>query len=250
MNCAFGTGSLINNIDGRGNCALGTFSLLNNYSGNENSAFGLYSLYENTGGTANTALGAYALYAGLSGADTSNFYNCTGVGYQANVSDSNQVQLGNSDPTVLYYNIQGRSDGRDKTDIRDTRLGLDFICALHPVDYRWDLREDYRPPPPDRADFQTSLNARSRAPSVKLSSLTADGTHARTRFHHGLIAQEVKAALAGLDGVDDFGGYQDHSIKGGDDVLSLGYTEFIGPLIKAVQELKARVEVLEGRAPQ
>lgn len=43
----------------------------------------------------------------------------------------------------------------------------------------------------------------------------------------------------------DFGGYQDHSINGGDDVLSIGYEELISPLIKAVQELTARVEALE-----
>ncbi|MGH2615508.1 MAG: hypothetical protein ACRDJC_09740, partial [Thermomicrobiales bacterium] len=33
-------------------------------------------------------------------------------------------------------------------------------------------------------------------------------------------------------------------VKGGDDVLSLGYEEFIAPLIKAVQELAARNEDL------
>src|SRR3546814_19982385 len=61
------------------------------------------------------------------------------------------------------------------------------------------------------------------------------GSEKRARFHHGLIAQEV--AASGYD----FGGLQDHSIKGGDDVLSIGYDELIGPLIKAVQELSAEV---------
>jgi hypothetical protein len=44
-----------------------------------------------------------------------------------------------------------------------------------------------------------------------------------------------------------FGGVQDHKIKGGDDVLSLGYDEFIPPLVKAIQELTERVKELENK---
>lgn len=32
---------------------------------------------------------------------------------------------------------------RDKTDIRNTELGIEFIMGLRPVDGRWDMREDY-----------------------------------------------------------------------------------------------------------
>jgi hypothetical protein len=60
-----------------------------------------------------------------------------------------------------------------------------------------------------------------------------------------VIAQEV-AELIARTGVD-FGGFQDHTVKGGDDVLSLGYSEFIAPLIKAVQELAARNDELAAR---
>jgi hypothetical protein len=35
----------------------------------------------------------------------------------------------------------------------------------------------------------------------------------------------------------DFGGFQDHKISGGDDVLSIGYEELIAPIIKSIQEL-------------
>jgi hypothetical protein len=54
------------------------------------------------------------------------------------------------------------------------------------------------------------------------------------------VAQEVKVTMDAM-GVD-FGGYQDHSIKGGDAVLSLGYEELIAPLIKAIQELKTEFD--------
>jgi hypothetical protein len=100
-------------------------------------------------------------------------------------------------------------------------LGLKFVNALRPVDFKWNYREDYQGKP--------------------------DGSRKRNRYHHGLIAQEVKAACntAGVD----FGGYQDHSINGGQDVLTIGYEELIGPLIKAVQQLSAKVEQLEQRLP-
>src|SRR5699024_10785567 len=114
--------------------------------------------------------------------------------------------------------VQNRADARDKADVRDTILGLDFIEKLRPVDYRWDMREDYE-------DGQR------------------DGSKKRDRFHHGVIAQELRDACASA-GVE-FGGLQDHSVNGGEDVLSIGYDELIGPLIKAVQELAARVRDIE-----
>jgi hypothetical protein len=80
---------------------------------------------------------------------------------------------------------------------------------------------------------------------VKLSNITHDGSKKRSRFHHGLIAQEVKAVLD--DKGIDFGGFQDHSVKGGDDVLSIGYEELIGPMLKAIQELSAEVAALKAK---
>ena len=45
----------------------------------------------------------------------------------------------------------------------------------------------------------------------------------------------------------DFGGFQDHSVNGGEDVLSLGYDELIAPLIKAVQEQQTQIGRLVSR---
>ncbi|MFM8594007.1 MAG: hypothetical protein ACKOCK_06425, partial [Chloroflexota bacterium] len=62
---------------------------------------------------------------------------------------------------------------------------------------------------------------------------------------------EVQALMA-AQGID-FGGFQDHTVNDGEDVLSIGYDELIAPMIKAIQEqqaeivqLKARLSVLEG----
>jgi hypothetical protein len=117
------------------------------------------------------------------------------------------------------------------------------------------MREDYRTKPPvkpdaadyegQEAEYKAAIAAwevayASWQESVDLSNIVHDGTHTRNRYHQGLIAQEVKATMDSM-GVD-FGGYQDHKIKGGQDVLSIGYEELIPPLIKAFQELKAEFD--------
>jgi hypothetical protein len=169
----------------------------------------------------------------------SNLVNCTALGNSATTTGNNQVQLGNaSTTTYVYGTVQNRSDARDKTDIRDTQLGLDFIESLRPVDFKWDMREDYTEWVPDTDSEMSDDGPRA----VKPIHHEKDGSRKRNRYHHGLIAQEVKAVLD-AKGID-FGGYQDHSVAGGKDVLSIGYDELVGPLIKAVQELSNQVKTL------
>ena len=137
----------------------------------------------------------------------------TAIGYGATVSTTNQIQLGDSSSTTYVYGtVQNRSDKRDKANIRDTVLGLEFINKLRPVDFKWDFREDYK-------------------------NTLQDGSKKRTRYHHGLIAQDLQKIIEETG--TDFGGLQDHTLIGGSDVLSIGYDELIAPLIKAVQELSA-----------
>ncbi|MGI9252156.1 MAG: hypothetical protein ACR2J8_00275, partial [Thermomicrobiales bacterium] len=133
--------------------------------------------------------------------------------------------------------------------------GLDFITALRPVDYRWDMRDDYRPAPPaapapnateqEHAAYAAALDAWRTA--SKLGNLRHDGSKTRTRFHHGFIAQEV-GALA--DRGFSFGGYQDHTVKGGEDVLTIGYDEMIAPMVKAIQEQQAIIAPLQARVEE
>lgn len=184
-------------------------------SGLENTGVGYLALSSCTTGETNTAVGSGALL------NLMTFNNCTGIGSYSQVTNSNQVQLGDSSTTTYAYGaVQNRSDARDKADIQDTVLGLDFIKNLRPVDFRWDYREDY-------------------------NWGEKDGSKKRSRFHHGLIAQEVAVACSFLN--VDFGGLQDHAKTGGKDVLSIGYEELIGPMIKAIQELTAKVESLESQ---
>lgn len=163
-----------------------------------------------------TAMGVDALRYMSNGSNATDLINATGVGARAAVAGNNQVQLGDSATTTFTYGaVQSRSDARDKTDIRDTRLGLDFVMALRPVDFRWKYRED-------------------------------GGQTVRNRHHHGFIAQDIEQWID-KTGID-FGGYQDQSINGGVDVKTLGDAEFTAPIVKALQQIAVRVFALEEAA--
>ena len=240
-NVGVGTNALLGNTEGTDNVALGRAALQLSTTGDTNVAIGAGALYNNATGADNTALGRAAGRFRIDGQPAVNLSNCNNLGTDTKCSGSNQVQLGNASTTTYAYGaVQDRSDARDKTDIRDTLLGLEFIKSLRPVDFRWDYRDDY-------LDEQQVTTASGEV-DVQLVAATKDGSRSRTRFHHGLIAQEVKA-VADAHGID-FGGYQDHSIEGGSDVLTLGYTELIAPLIKATQELSAENAELKERIEQ
>lgn len=232
-NTALGAYSLFNNTSGIANTAIGHNSLLNNTTGIANHAIGSHTLFYNNTGSYNTAIGHYSLVWKQDGTNNTNYTNCCGIGNGARVSASNQIQLGDvSTTTYAYGAVQNRSDLRDKTDIRDTILGLDFINALRPVDFKWDMRDDYLEQIKEIDEKGNTI--------IKLIAHQKNGTKKRRRYHHGLIAQEVEQTLKSL-GID-FGGFQDHSHNGGSDVKSIGYTELIAPLIRAVQELSNKID--------
>ena len=219
-----------------------------NATGNFNTNIGRLSGNASTG-QQNTCIGNNA------GSNLTTETNTTCLGDNAQVTGSNQVQLGKSTTTTYAYGaVQDRSDERDKADIQDVHLGLDFIEALTPRSYKLDYREDYRENTTETQDVVVGQDEEGNdiieqqevfiPDSRQLGDITHDGTHKRNRLHCGLVAQEVKQVMDDL-GVD-FAGYQDHSLNGGQDVKSIGYSELISPLIKAVQELSARVKVLEG----
>ena len=257
-NTVFGLNAFSGATTGASNTFIGKSAGAAVTSSSNNVAIGNQALLTATTAAANTAVGSIALsgvsagsgpanntavgYAALSGLTT--YSNASSLGANTDVTGSNQIQLGDAATTTYVYGtVQNRSDLRDKADVRDTQLGLGFINALRPVDYKWDMRESYKPAMPEDTTDEVAM-AEWREAS-RIENLTHDGSKKRSRFHHGLIAQEVKAVLD-AQGID-FGGYQDHSLKGGDDVLSIGYDELIAPLIKAIQELTARVQQLEAK---
>tara|TARA_X000001382_G_C3163293_1_gene176969 strand:- start:153 stop:1649 length:1497 start_codon:yes stop_codon:yes gene_type:complete len=108
-----------------------------------------------------------------------------------------------------------RSDERLKKYIKDIPYGEDFINKLRPVEFQWK------------------------------QEATKDGKRAMdtSKKQFGLIAQEVKKVIDEV-GVD-FDGYRFSISDDKEEVMGLEYTQFVAPLIKAVQELSAKVKALE-----
>jgi hypothetical protein len=104
------------------------------------------------------------------------------------------------------------SDQNLKNTIATSDLGLDFINRLNPVSYKF---------------------------------------NGKTRTHYGLIAQEIETVLGAISKpATDFGGFcKDEKDDDGVDLeiplYGLRYIEFIAPIIKAIQELSAKVAALE-----
>lgn len=229
------TSSILSKLRGSGeqpfNTAIGDYSFSHNTTGNFNTVMGAFALNSNVTGNNNTAIGYLAL------SNNTAYSYCTGLGSSAQVTGDRQVQLGGTNDTVYAQKaVVTRSDERDKIDIADSDLGLNFILKLKPRRYKMNPREAY---------FQTIENTEMTSENIVTNDYTApnDGSKARKRPHYGLVAQEVKQAMNELD--IDFAGYLDSKVDGGEDVLSLGYTEFIAPMIKAIQQQQEMIEALK-----
>ena len=112
------------------------------------------------------------------------------------------------------------SDVRLKKNIEDSTLGLNFINDLRPVTYQWKPSNEL---PKDLSHYNEE------------NEKTLDVTMT------GLIAQEVKEAID-KSGVERFGGWDMDN-----DIQQIKKEMFVFPLIKAVQELSAKVEELEDK---
>lgn len=168
-----------------------------------------------------------------------NFKPLTDNAYQLGVSGLRWASLWCANGTIQT------SDKRTKTDISDAALGLDFINALRPVSYKWVdgktevVRQAYTDA--EGNEIPEGEEIPSNATPGRIITKTTPGE----RTHWGLIAQEVKAA-AEAAGVD-FGGWVLSDTEDPESQQALRYDQFISPLIKAVQELSARVAELEGK---
>ena len=122
-----------------------------NLTGNFNTAVGYEAGFKLiTSAEKNTFLGAYAGYYNGTNSTSNGITtgtNVTAVGfaaYPSSATASNEFTLGNSSVGNLRCNdtsISSLSDERDKTNIVDVPLGLDFIKTLRPVAFDWDRRD-------------------------------------------------------------------------------------------------------------
>ena len=103
------------------------------------------------------------------------------------------------------------SDQNEKNTIANSDLGLDFVKQLSPKSYKF---------------------------------------NGKTRTHYGLIAQDVETVLSDINKpTTDFAGFIKGDISeeqdGSNYRYGLRYTEFISPLIKAIQEQQEQIEALQ-----
>jgi trimeric autotransporter adhesin len=244
-NVASGSSSLIQNITGSHNTASGFESL---YSNNEdfNTAFGSSALRNTTISQGNTALGYMAgaarnngYYNVFLGANTDvngdDYYNCIAIGHGTVCTAVSQVTIGNSATTSYraYANWSNISDGRYKQNVREDVPGLSFITKLKPVTYNLDaagidnfLHRNVQ----NKQDVNESF-------SGSVSKEKALNQKGKIRYT-GFVAQDVERAAQELG--FDFSGVD--APKNANDVYSLRYSDFVVPLVKAVQEQQALIE--------
>ena len=139
------------------------------------------------------------------------------LGYQAPRTASNQVRIGNGSVTSIGGKVgwSTLSDARFKKNIEEKVIGLDFIMALRPVTYNLDM--------------DAIANFHETPDSLRLEE---SERKAGEILQTGFIAQEVELAAKKLG--YDFSGVD--APKNDKDNYGLRYSEFVVPLVKAIQE--------------
>jgi hypothetical protein len=251
-NTAIGAGALSNGATENSNVAIGANAMTGSsgfaISGGRNTAVGSAALGDVTSGEQNTGIGNIAgadittgsnntLLGTFAGSDITTGSNNTCLGRRAGwtfspfviTTESNRVVVGDSSVTNAYIEVAWTvtSDARDKTDVVPISHGLDLIDRLNPVTFKWDKRSKYWVMDED---------------GNVVDKPTPDGTHKEDQPFAGFLAQEVQQAIQEV-------GFADQIIIDTEqnDNWKLKETALIPVLVKAVQELSARVKELEAR---
>lgn len=142
--------------------------------------------------------------------------NNTAIGYNAKpatATTSNSITLGNSSNTILrcaVTSITSLSDARDKKEVKDLNVGLEFIDGLRPVTFVWNDRDE-------------------------------NGKHDIADF--GFIAQDLKAAEDAVEMSEVLKLVYDENPE----KLEASYGKLIPILVKAIQELSAEIKELKNK---
>lgn len=203
------------------NTAIGHASLNANISGQGNSGLGKSSLLTNTTGSNNTGVGRLADVA------TSGLSNATAVGFNATVSVSDKVRLGSTTVTVVEGQVPytNPSDARFKFNVQENVPGLDFIKKLKPVTYNFDTKK-----------FDEHLNKNRNREEVATEDFSRSTAIVRT----GFLAQDVEKICTDLG--YNFDGLHVPDASNPTDNYGIAYSQFIMPIVKAVQEQQVIIE--------
>ena len=192
-----------------GGVKVGYLAGRNTPTGDSTVAVGYEALSSTTlSGGSNTAIGYQAALTLTSGTNNLVLGN---LAQPSSPTVNDEITLGNSSITTLrcqVNTITSLSDARDKTDIQPLTAGLEFVEALNPVSFTWNMRDGGKVGEADT----------------------------------GFIAQDLQSAQADT-GVTIPGLVYDVN----SDKLEAGYGKLIPVLVQAIKDLSAEVKTLKAQ---
>lgn len=239
-NAVYGGNALMTNTSGQENAAFGNWAMELNQIGNYNTAAGTHALRSNTVGVNNSALGYYSLYTITTGGyntglgdysypTSSTLSNWTGLGSNAgsSASISNSVEIGNTSVTRIQGQVAMSlySDERIKDNVVANVPGLNFIMKLRPVTYNLNIHKQ------NEILYKGQKNTEDWTGKYDIEKIRMSG----------FIAQEVEKASTEIG--YDFNGVDKPETADG--LYGLRYSEFVVPLVKAVQEQQQQITDLK-----
>ena len=219
-NTAVGATSLKSLQNGAsGNIGLGLQSLPGCTTGDYNIGIGYKSGENLTTGSYNIAIGRENDFSASSatGQIVIGRGCATTENYQVAIGYTNGVIRNEFDTDATWTQS---SDLRKKKNINDMNLGLEFIDKLRPITYQWKPNNEL----PEQFDEYAEENTKDIETVMS-----------------GLGAQDVKQALEEVGYTERFPGWKEDT----DGSQRISKEEFVIPLINAIQELKAEVEMLK-----
>jgi hypothetical protein len=268
-NTAEGDFALVSNTTGIANVATGgSFTLTSNTEGSFNIGTGVVALTANTTGNANVAYGSYSLATNVTGnknttlgdhtdVTAGNLHNATAIGNHALVDASNKVRIGNNAVTSIGGAVgwTNYSDERIKDNVKENVPGLEFIKALRPVTYHFNVAKENallgvkdistnNITMPQLKGIKLPNGKEMKMPTIKdianlqLKNISAEDNAIEKIQFTGFIAQDVDKAAKRI-------GYDFSGIDKSGNIMGLRYSDFVVPLVKAIQELSKQNEDLQ-----
>jgi hypothetical protein len=237
-NTASGSEALFSNTTGIYNTASGSESLFSNTTGDRNTAHGTLALYSNTTGYNNIAIGFRALYGNTSGRENTacgywtlstntNGYENTSSGYMAlnsNTTGARNTAIGSHADVASGDLYNATAIGFDATvDASNrVRIGNGAVSQIG-GNVAWSNLSDRRGKA-DIEDIPLGLEFIRALKPVVFTLKNGNG-----RLDLGFIAQDIEELIGTDYNLLGIGAAEERK-------LSLRYTDFIAPMVKAIQQ--------------
>ena len=173
-------------------------------SGDNNICMGQNTGRNISSGERNVMLGYEAGASTVGGVSTTSGDNQIIIGYRAGastVSVDHEITLGNSSITALrcqVTTITSLSDERDKTDIEPLNAGLEFVEALNPVSFTWDMRDGGKVGEADTGFIAQELQAAQNETGVTIPHLVFDANPDKLEAGYGKLIPVLVQAIKDL----------------------------------------------------